>query len=139
MGDGPYRKPGLKPPATGHTKPLIVDSRFLRPLPQAMWDTACSKCDKRQAKWEFIPSDNPPPSGGYPMCSLCWLYESEWGKARRQDIDAMIRDVEKSKGQIFQRAKGNKLWACKDADPILGAIVMTSRMFEIQGRLGRTP
>ena len=121
-----------------HHKPLLIDSRFLRPLPQSMWDTACVKCDKRQAKWAFTPDDEDlPPSEDYPMCSLCWLYESDWGKERRSDIDAMILDVQKVKGKIFQRAKGNKLWSCKDADSILGAIVMTSRMFEIQARVRR--
>jgi len=115
-------------------KPLIVDSQYLRPLPKAMWDTACERCDKRQAKWSFLPSEAAPPSGDYPMCSLCWLYESEWGKGRREDLDKMILDVQRAKGRIFQRAKGNKLWSCKDADVILGAIVMTSRIFEIQAR-----
>jgi hypothetical protein len=132
MGEGPYRDAGSRPKPSGFSKPLYVDSRFLRPLPQAMWDTACSKCDKRQSRWDFVPTDNPPPSGGFPLCTLCWLYESEWGKERREQIDAMIRDVEKTSGKIFQRAKGNRLWACKDADPILGSIVMTSRMFELQ-------
>lgn len=118
-------------------KPLYVSGRFLRPLPQSMWDSACEKCDKRQAKWAFTPADAPPGAGDYPLCSLCWLYESEWGKQRRDQIDAMIRDVEKTHDKIFQRAKGKKLWSCKDADSILGAIVMTSKMFEIQARVHR--
>lgn len=137
MGDGPYRESEVPPKPTGHTKPLFVDSRFLRPLAQSMWDCACSSCDKRQSKWDFIPVDNPPPSGGFPMCSLCWLYDSEWGKTRRTEVDVMIKDVEKSRGKAFQRAKGGKLWACKDADGILGAVVMTSRIFEIQDRARR--
>jgi hypothetical protein len=118
-------------------KPLILNPNNLRPLPEAMWDVSCDKCDRRQARWEFFPSDSPDARKGFMICSLCWLYESEWGKKRREDIDQMIRDVELSTEQIFQRAKGGLLWSCKDADRILGSIALTSRMFLYRGALTR--
>jgi hypothetical protein len=111
-------------------KPLYVNPLFLRPLPETMRDMACSKCDKRQSQWEFVPSDAPAKSrGGFPICSLCWLYESDWGVAREEDIAAMIRSVEQSTNKVLQRAKGGRLWSCKDADAILSSVVVTSRIW----------
>ena len=76
-------------------KPLIINPRFIRPLPKAMWDVNCASCDKRQSRWQLFPSDAPEGvKGGILICSLCWLYDSQWGKTRREDLDQMIRDVE---------------------------------------------
>lgn len=117
--------------------PLVINPEYLRPLPESLWNVACDKCDKRQARWEFFPSDEPENDKGFMICALCWLYESEWGQNRREDIDEMIREVEKRAGQIFQRAKGNRLWSCKDADRILSSIALTSRMFVYRSALKR--
>jgi hypothetical protein len=108
-------------------KPLILDPRALRPLPQALWGHACSKCDKAQSVWELFAGD-PSSRKGEPICSLCWLYESEWGQERRADIDAMIRAVEVQAEEIFRKELDGRLWACKDADRIMGAISVTSRI-----------
>jgi hypothetical protein len=119
--------------------PLIVDPSRLFPLPQSMWDASCDHCDKRQSRWMFVPVEMGPPvelSGqdslrvkGHVICSLCWLYESEWGLKRREHIDAFIRDVELETKAVFARAEDGRLWSCKDADRILGAIALTSRIF----------
>lgn len=61
------------------------------------------------------------------MCSLCWLYETEWGKERREDIDGMIRAVE-ARTEAFRKTDDGRLWSCRDADRILGAIAVTSRI-----------
>lgn len=114
---------------------LIVSPERLRPLPKSMWDSNCAKCDKRQSRWQFIPVDQDPRKGGLLMCSLCWLYESAWGERRRADIDEMVREVEVQSGEIFHRGKNGRLWSCRDADRILGAIAMTSRMFLMRGKV----
>jgi len=108
-------------------KPLILDPRVLRPLPQALWGHACSKCDKTQAVWELF-ADGPTRRKGEPICSLCWLYESEWGKERRDDVDKMIRAVEVQAEEIFRKELDGRLWSCADADRIMGAISVTSRI-----------
>lgn len=116
-------------------KPLIIHPKFIRPLPQSMWDVNCAKCDKRQSRWQFFPSDAPEGvKGGVLVCSLCWLYESDWGKNRREDLDQMIRDVETTAEEIFHKTKDGRLWSVRDADRILGAIALTSRMFIMRGR-----
>lgn len=121
-------------------KPILVDSRFLRPLPKSMWDISCMACDKIQARWSLHePTDT---AAGeteasedevYVVCSLCFLYESGWGKARQDEIAALIRDAEKQREQGFMRKADNvRLMFPKDADSILSSIALVSRVFEIK-------
>ena len=118
-------------------KPLIFPPKSLRPLPQSLWDIACEWCNKRQSRWEI-----PKGRAGEPLCSMCWLYESEWAKPRREDVDMLIREVETETGEQFKRLEDGRLWSCEDADRIVGAIAVTSRiasyqldgLFEARGR-----
>jgi len=114
--------------APSFTRPLRLNSRLLRPLPQSLWNISCSMCDKRQSVWEHVDLDDLGARKGTPVCSLCWLYESEWGKKRREDLDQMIHAVEVEKGEIFRKMADGSLWSCRDADNILGAIAVTSRI-----------
>lgn len=116
-------------------KPLILDTRYLRPLPKEMFDSACEHCDKRQSKWEMGPPDS---DERHILCSLCFLYESNWGKARVDQIHEIVDDVEKEMGtKFFRGADGKTLIACKDGDRILGALALTSRAFQLEDRMRR--
>jgi len=115
---------------------VFLDPKVLRPLPQSLWNISCEECDKRQSVWEHFPPELP--SGvrkGTPVCSLCWLYESAWGKENREAVDCMIRAVEVQKEEIFRKAGDGCLWSCRDADRILGAIGVTSRIAEHHARM----
>lgn len=114
--------------------PLEVDPACLHPLPQAMWDISCHICDKRQARWEYH-SEPHAQKKGEPVCAVCWLYDSIWGEGKKSDIDVFIRAVETEASTRFERVDG-RLSMCRDADRILGAIVLTSKMFAIQRRKG---
>lgn len=132
-------------------KPLLIDPRVLRPLPQSMWNMACTICDRRLSRWEVFDFRDdaiaPKARHGRPVCSLCWLYKSEWGKANRADIDLMIRDVELDCGFSFERSlvgeivkegerqPDGRLQNCKDADRVLAAIAVTSRVFTFHDRI----
>jgi hypothetical protein len=125
-----------KPEREGYHKPLVIPPDRLRPLPENMWGTSCDKCDKRQANWEYWSPKLPPTERrGYLVCSLCWLYRSDWGREHSADIAQYIALVEQSARVTFQRTANNQLLMCNDADRILGAIVLTSRMFVYRGRL----
>lgn len=112
-----------------HRKPLIIDPRLFRPLPQALWDVACDRCDKRQARWGLWSPEKLEVVKGTPICSLCWLFESEWGKKRREDIDNFIHDIEVEVGKPFRRTDEGYLWSCVDANRVMCALVVTSRSF----------
>ena len=67
-------------------KPVFCNPEFLRPLPKNMWGVACATCDRTQARWEIqAPKQEPILS-----CSLCFLYDSFWGRPIRRDLDALI-------------------------------------------------
>jgi hypothetical protein len=119
-------------------KAVYLDPKTLRPLPQALCGMSCSHCDKRQSVWEHWRPEAPSNAKkGDPMCSLCWLYESAWGKDRREDIDGMIRAVEMHTGEMFRKTDDGRLWSCRDADRILGSIAVTSRIVYQRTMLSR--
>jgi len=107
-------------------QPLIIDPKVVRPLPPALWGHACSWCDKMQSVWEVF--EDGAQKKGQPVCSLCWLYQSDWGRARRTDVDKMLRAVELTSREIFRRDDAGRLWSCSDADRILASIAVTSRV-----------
>jgi hypothetical protein len=81
-----------------------------------------------------------PPSGDeqHVVCSLCFLYESNWGKKRLDDIHELVRAVETETGESFLRtADGQTLASCSDADRILGSIALTSRAFQMHDEATR--
>jgi len=108
-----------------HVVPLVISPEILRPLPQVLWDVSCSICDKRQARWEHCKSGV---RKGIPVCSLCWLYESEWGSSRRSGVYGIVCDVEEMSGGVFEKFENGRLMRCSDADRILSSIVVTSRI-----------
>jgi hypothetical protein len=125
----PMAPPG--DPGHEHSAPLIIDTRFLRPLPKAMWGAVCVNCDKAQSMWEMGPTEEP-----NAVCSLCFLYESKWAEKRLDDIHGMVRDVEAHTGEKMLRGRDNvSLISAKDGNKILGALAMTSRMFQLQDKL----
>ncbi len=137
---------------------LLLDPDRLKPLPKDLWDMPCSSCQRVEAKWAFMPSVPPPGAENaatepepYTLCSLCFLYLSEWGKRRRGEIDKMVAAVEKEltdreldeaarKGTLppekfaeikveFPKDEDGKMMSNRDANRILGAIAVSSRMF----------
>jgi hypothetical protein len=124
-------------------KPLIIDPRLLMPLPKALWGTACDNCNRAQAKWRvFSPMQRPADGNAIPItdadfsptCSVCFLYESPWGKQRREDIQRFIADLEQEMHQKFLLDPSGRLTP-NAADQALGAIALTSKMFEMQDRM----
>lgn len=105
---------------------------MLRPLPKAMQGVACEACDKRQAVWEHTKTIRD--RKGECVCSLCWLYSSGWTEGTADELDVLIQRVEDKMSVQFRRDEDGHLAVCADADRILGAIVMSSRLFLLRGK-----
>jgi hypothetical protein len=116
---------------------VTINPKHILPLPQELWESNCAKCDKPQSRWEFKAADVPVSQAGNMMCSLCWLYESQWGKSRSDDIDQLINDVETEKGNLFARDARKRLLRATDGDSILSAVALTSRMLYMQQKTRR--
>lgn len=117
-------------------EPLLVNPAELRPLPEGMRGVACGFCDKAQAVWErtsYVGQQEP----GLFMCSLCWLYASPWAEDRAEDIGAYVSEIEKHQGKLYKKTEDAKLADCLEADGILGALVLSSRLFFVAGKRAR--
>lgn len=115
---------------------IFLDPRTLRPLPQSLWGHSCAWCDKAQSVWELFEAEKERARRkGKPLCSLCWLYESTWGREYRESLNELIRAVEAATDDTFQKTGDGRLWACRDADRLLGSIAVTSRIAAQRTRL----
>ena len=128
-------------------KPLRVDTERLAMLEKDKWSTACAVCGNPRAKWEMLP---PPESPGgvtpaaSPICSLCFLYETKWGKDRAADLGAYLNDVVATATEKLTAATPRRrmilgptggLTRIDDADFILGILVVTSRRFDLEDQV----
>lgn len=112
---------------------LILNTNHFRPLLKEEWDGPCASCGKHQARWAFIPADRE--RGAVSVCGLCWMYKSEWGKNRAEQLRNFQHAVEREVGTTFLVDKG-KLVRFQDADRLLGALALTSRVFQLQDASG---
>lgn len=109
-------------------KPIFINPDHFRPLDKKEWDGPCMCCNLNQARWMFIPANE---TGAVSICGLCWLYKSVWGQNRSEEIFSYLLKVEDEIGKPFPKAK-RKLVRFEDADRILGALALTSRLFQLR-------
>ena len=119
---------GIKPPAKLF-RPLLIDTERLKPLPSDMYNIACARCDQPRSKWAFLPVEAGPDGDPLAMCSACFLYHSNWGINRKEDIAEFTKMVEEEMGVTFARAEDGTLVETRDCDRLLGTIALTSRAF----------
>jgi len=116
-------------------KPLRLDTSRFRMLDKESWNLACAVCDKRQAKWELVSPAGKPGTVETkdPICSLCFLYESPWGKERALSINEYLDEVmaQETKRKMILGPNG-ALTNNDDADFILGILALTSRRFDVE-------
>ena len=113
--------------------PLLIDARRIRPiLQQKEWDVDCSHCGEAQARFQFRPIEQ---DGWLFMCSLCWLYESEWGKNHAEEVADLVEDTEREIGTPFKRLESGRLEDPRDSDRILSSVVALSRVLEIRAMM----
>lgn len=109
-------------------KPVEMDSTLLKVLPKEFQGCACSKCAKLHSRWSI----HIPDVDNVPVCSLCLMYEFPWGKKREEDLKNFIVEVEGRLGKQMEKTEDGRLTSPEDADRIIGAIVMTSRIFQVR-------
>jgi hypothetical protein len=112
-------------------KPIRVDTTRIQMLDESMFNVACGVCEKLQSKWSILlktdSKDEP-----MPVCSLCFLYESEWGRSRAEDLKGYLLEVTNNNPtRKMLLSADNKIASIKDADFILGILVWTSRQWDL--------
>ena len=111
---------------------INFDSASIRVLPKQLQGTACSQCDKTQAKWELIRA----PEGEGFICSLCMLYGTRWGEENVPHLLAFVNAVVEHTGRPILMDHG-RIVKVEEADRIFGAIVAENKVTSLRQRLWR--
>lgn len=120
-------------------RPARVDPERLAPLPEALQELKphCALCDKPGSVWHLRTPHKDGADAYDFLCSLCLLYRTSWGRQNKRQIQRVVKGIEDHGGFVFERRRKNRLARLEDADRIAGAIVLTSRMFDLQDRKAR--
>lgn len=105
---------------------IFLSPALLRPLVPSMRGVSCGTCSRTRAMWETGEREF--------VCSLCWMYRSTWGLANAEELGRFTGFVEDRMGVVFEK-KADQLTDCADADRIISAIALTSRMFAAQDKM----
>lgn len=111
---------------------VSFDPALITPLPKILLGSVCSQCDKTQAVWSLRRAYGDKPF----VCSLCVLYESSWGRAKKEALDAFIAEVEKTKTPFVREPNGHL--TCSDADRVMFAIVLSNKMDSLRSKIDKT-
>lgn len=118
-------------------KPLRLDTSLFTMLDKESWNVACAVCDKLQSKWELLTRAAGPglTDTKAPICSMCFLYESRWGKDRAKELQEYLIEVvaQETKRKMLLGPTGG-LTSNDDADFILGILALTNRRFDVEDK-----
>ncbi len=82
---------------------------------------ACLKCGKCTSVWS-LPTKA---EETLTICSMCVLYDqATWCDSAKE----MITQIEVSRGRMFERDQAARLVKPKDADDVVGALVLLARV-----------
>ena len=112
---------------------------LLKPLPPVMRDMTCFHCNKDTASWALHEQtkDGQSKEEFSALCSICFLYESNWARTRRAQVDRLALDLEVEIDEEFDRDDQGRLVKREDADRLLCGIAMASRfVYAVGGRRG---
>lgn len=102
------------------SKSLYLDPNYLVPLEREEWRRACTCCGSVQSMFGMgIPGERKP------VCALCFLYRSRWGKNHREEIDILVDGIEQDVGEkFFRELDGKTLVSDVVANNVLGALML---------------
>lgn len=118
---------------------LMIDPDRMRALPEELRDYNCSNCNRRNAGWAFLPTNKGSDPDPIPICSLCWLYLSNWARPRVQEVPEFIARFEQTTGKQFTKDSGGALTDHRQGDEVVSQLLRASavylRMQRVQERL----
>lgn len=116
---------------------LLLDPARIRALPEELREYNCSSCDRRAAGWAFRPTNKGEDPDPIPICSLCWLYLSNWARARVKEIPGFIERYEQTTGAQFHKDGDGRLVDHREGDAVLLQLLRASAVFlRMQQRRG---
>jgi hypothetical protein len=107
--------------------PLDDTPKTLRPLVKALWGMNCSCCDKPWSRWGSGP---PKAKTLEPVCSICFLYKSNWGQKNRTLVNWSVEQAEAT-GVKIEKDEEGRLTSPLDGDRILSALCLHVRSMSL--------
>lgn len=107
-----------------------MTSRKLNLLPVTLRGTACNMCERTQSSW-WTPYAGEDDDKLY-LCALCVMYETEWGRRERPNIEGAVMDFQKGKDRVLEKDESNRLVHIADADAVLAVIVLSTKVAKAQ-------
>lgn len=77
----------------------------------------CSVCAQPVARWSILRTNKH-------ICALCFFNTTDWVREHWERFDAVIRAISFRRNQVIPRTEKGGLVEVKDADNVLGAIVL---------------
>jgi hypothetical protein len=113
----------------------LLDTKRLLPLPQDLWGSLCSDCGKSQANWQWMGNVTASDGStvGTATCALCYLYNSEWGKAQGGAMANLLRELEDGWNCKLERTEEDKLKSIGDANRVLATLAYLSHTMQVPG------
>lgn len=108
---------------------LMIDPDRMRALPDELRDYNCSSCNRRNAGWAFLPTNKGPDPDPIPICSLCWLYLSNWARPRVKEVPEFIALFEQTTGKKFTRDGGGALTDHRQGDEVVAQLLRASAVY----------
>lgn len=90
----------------------------------------CLKCQQPRAVW----SVRHPLYGdeAQPICALCFIYTSGWFEQNQTRLRLVVNAIGLRRNKALERDATGRLVSSKDADDVLGAIVLHDRVDAVQ-------
>lgn len=108
----------------------VLRPKLLRPLPASLRGIACARCDKPQSSW-WADLQNEDEDKTY-VCSICMIYDTKWGREHREDVEEVVMTIQKARDCLFDKNDSNQLLNARDADDVLGVVVLADRTVQVQ-------
>jgi len=103
---------------------------ILRPLPLSLRGLSCVRCDKPTASWWCdLPTEGADKTY---ICSICSLYTTKWGIAESSAIEETLSRIQSVRRRTFDTDSNGRLVRSKDADDVLGVMVLASRTTDVR-------
>jgi len=106
---------------------VVINPKQIEP---AQEHVQCELCTLNVAMLKFHAFDQKGEEilSSHYVCSLCFLYESPWGKRRAAEVRETINDIERGSDERWLRSTTGDIALCSDANKVVFAIASSSEM-----------
>lgn len=118
-------------------KPVLLNPDLFKLLPPELQDMQCGICNNQTAKWAYWDRKANPDGEPEPYCSFCAMYETNWGKSARADLDGIADEIEKAEDVKFIRNNLGSVTTIADCDRVMMSIYITNRMVMMSNKIAK--